>query len=48
MKLLLDVHIARATLGALAKAAPKLSVEHIAQWRGGSLRGGSDAEILAA
>jgi hypothetical protein len=48
VKLLLDTHIAKATLGALAKVVPRLHAEHIAQWRGGSLRSASDAEILAA
>lgn len=48
MKLLLDVHIAKATVGALAKAAPAVRVEHVSDWRNGSLRAASDAEILAA
>ena len=48
MKLLLDVHIAKATIGALAKAAPAVRAEHVSDWRKGSLRAASDAEILAA
>ena len=48
MKLLLDVHVAKATVGALRKAAPQIQAEHIAQWRGGSLRAANDDEILAA
>lgn len=48
MKLLLDVHISKTTLGALAKIAPFIRAEHIADWRGGSLRAASDADILSA
>ena len=48
MKLLLDVHVAKATIGALAKAAPAVRVEHVADWRRGGLRAASDGEILSA
>jgi len=48
VKLLLDVHVAKATLGALRKAAPQIHAEHIAQWRGGTLLAADDGEILAA
>lgn len=48
MKLLLDVHITKAAIGALAKAAPAVRVEHVAEWRRGTLRTASDGEILAA
>ena len=44
----LDVHITRAAIGALRKAAPHLHAEHISQWRGGAFRRAEDAEILAA
>lgn len=48
MKLLLDVHVAKAALGALRKAAPQIQAEHIAQWRGGALLAADDDEILTA
>jgi hypothetical protein len=48
VKFLLDTHIAKAAIGARAKVAPRIRAEHLAQWRGGSLRNASDAEILAA
>lgn len=48
MKLLLDVHIAKASVSALKKMAPHLQAEHISLWRGGSLLQAEDAEILAA
>jgi hypothetical protein len=48
VKLLLDVHIARAAIGALRKAAPHVQAEHISQWRGGAFLRAEDAEILAA
>jgi predicted nuclease of predicted toxin-antitoxin system len=48
VKLLLDVHIAKAALGALQKAAPQVHAEHISQWRGGAFLRTEDAEILAA
>lgn len=48
MKLLLDVHVAKAAIGALRKAAPQVQAEHISQWRGGVFLRAEDAEILAA
>lgn len=48
MKVLLDVHIAKATIGALRKAAPQVHAGHISQWRGGAFLRAEDAEILAA
>lgn len=47
MKLLLDVHLAKAAVGALHKAAPHVHAEHISQWRGGAFLRSEDAEILA-
>jgi predicted nuclease of predicted toxin-antitoxin system len=48
VKLLLDVHIAKATAGALRRRLPSVQVEHLAQWRdGGFLRAG-DPDILTA
>ena len=44
----MDVHVAKAAVGALRKAAPHLPVEHISEWQGGALRGAGDDEILAA
>ena len=48
VKVLLDVHIAKATLGALANSVPAVQAEHIAEWRAGALRNAPDGEILAA
>lgn len=48
MKILLETHIAKATLAALAKTAPMIEAEHLARWREGSLRNASDVDILAA
>ena len=48
MNLLLDVHIAKATAGALHKIAPHIHVEHISHWRGGAYLRSEDDEILAA
>ena len=48
MKVLLDVHVAKATVGALRKIAPDIQAEHIATWRNGVLRRAEDEEILAA
>ncbi len=48
MTLLLDVHVAKAVIGALRKAAPHIQAEHISQWRGGAFLRAEDAEILAA
>ena len=48
MKLLLDVHVAKAVLGALRKTAPSVQAEHISQWRHGALLTADDEAILAA
>lgn len=48
MKVLLDVHVAKAAIGALRKAAPGIDAEHISQWRGGAFLRADDEEILAA
>jgi predicted nuclease of predicted toxin-antitoxin system len=48
MKVLLDVHVAKAVLGALRKTAPSVQAEHISQWRHGALLTADDEEILAA
>lgn len=48
MKLLLDVHVAKAAIGALRKVTPQVQAEHISQWRGGAFLLADDAEILAA
>jgi hypothetical protein len=48
VKLLLDVHVARAAVGALRKAAPRIHAEHISLWRSGAFLRADDAEILAA
>lgn len=44
----MDVHVAKAVIGALRKAAPHIQAEHISQWRGGAFLRAEDAEILAA
>ena len=48
MKILLDVHIAKAAIGALRKSTPGIDAEHISQWRGGMFLRADDEEILAA
>jgi hypothetical protein len=48
VRLLLDVHMSKATVGALRKVAPQIRAEHIAQWRSGAFRRADDDEILAA
>lgn len=48
MRLLLDCHISKATLGALRKRKPSLQTEHLANWRGGAFLRADDADILAA
>ena len=48
MNLLLDVHIAKATVSALHKIAPHIHVEHISHWRGSAFLRAEDDEILAA
>jgi hypothetical protein len=48
VKLLLDCHVAKATLGALRKTAPAIQAEHLAHWRGGAFLRAADAEILTA
>ncbi|HEV2318405.1 MAG TPA: DUF5615 family PIN-like protein [Verrucomicrobiae bacterium] len=46
MKLLFDVHVARATVAALRKIAPQIQAEHLAHWHGGMLLQAEDDEIL--
>jgi len=48
VKLLFDVHVAKATVGALRKIAPQVQAEHIAHWRSGALLHADDDEILSA
>ena len=48
MKLLLDIHISKATVAALQSNFPRIDVAHIADWRGGVFRSADDADILAA
>jgi len=48
MKVLLETHIAKATVGAIAKAAPDIEAQHLARWRDGPMRSASDAELLTA
>jgi len=48
MKLLLDVHVAKAVLGALRKTAPAVQAQHLSQWRHGALLQADDETILAA
>ena len=48
MKLLLDVHISKATLNALAKLAPAIEADHLADWHDGTFRNAPDVDILAA
>ena len=47
MRLLLDCHIARGTIGALRPRLPSLHVEHLATWWSGQFLRGSDEDILA-
>jgi hypothetical protein len=47
VKLLFDVHIAKATVAALRKIAPQIQAEHIADWHGGMLLQADDDEILS-
>jgi hypothetical protein len=48
VKLLFDVHVARATVAALRKIAPHLQARHIAHWRDGALLHADDEQILSA
>jgi hypothetical protein len=48
VKLLLDGHIKKAALAALRRRCPGLDIFHIADWRGGTYRSETDADILAA
>lgn len=48
MKLLLDCHIAKATVQALRKNPSTLDAEHLAGWRSGAFLRASDEDILAA
>lgn len=47
MKLLFDVHVAKATVAALRRIAPQIQAEHIAHWHGGILLQADDDEILS-
>ena len=48
MKLLLDVHVAKAGIGALRRVATRVQAEHLSQWRGGAFLRADDGEILGA
>jgi len=48
VKLLLDCHIAKATVGAFRKRTPGLVVAHLADWRGGAFLRANDSDILTA
>jgi len=48
MKLLLDVHVAKAAIDALRNTAADLQAIHISQWRGGAFLQAEDSDILAA
>ena len=47
MKLLLDCHIAKASVQALRKHVPTSDAEHLAAWRSGAFLRASDEDILA-
>jgi hypothetical protein len=46
--LLLDCHVAKATVQALRKNIPTLDAKHLANWRSGAFLRASDEDILAA
>lgn len=48
MKLLLDVHVAKAAIGALRRVATRVQGEHISQTRDGAFLRADDGEILRA
>jgi hypothetical protein len=48
VKLLLDCHITKATLGALRDIAPGIRAELLSDWRRGAFRRADDAEVLMA
>jgi hypothetical protein len=48
VRLLFDVHVARAAVAALRKIAPQIQAEHIARWQNGKFVAAVDEEILAA
>jgi len=48
VRLLLDAHIAKATVVALRKRLPSAQVEHVAHWRAGAFLKASDQDILSA
>ena len=48
MRVLLDCHMAKGTVGALRQRLPSLQAEHLASWRAGAFLRGSDEDILAA
>jgi hypothetical protein len=48
VKLLLDVHIQKATVPALQRRCPTADIAHISEWKGGLFRTADDADILLA
>jgi hypothetical protein len=48
VRLLLDCHIAKATVQALRKRVSSLDAQHLAGWRSGAFLRASDEDILAA
>lgn len=46
MRLLLDCHIAKATIPALRKKLPSVDSQHLAKWHGGAFLKAEDDEIL--
>ena len=48
MRLLLDCHIAKATVQALRKQLPELDAEHLSAWRASAFLRAGDEDILAA
>jgi len=48
VRLLLDCHIAKATVQALRNSSFNLDAEHLAGWRSGAFLRASDEDILAA
>jgi predicted nuclease of predicted toxin-antitoxin system len=48
VKLLFDVHVAKAAVAAFRKIAPQIQAEHIVHWHNGTFLQADDNEILAA
>jgi hypothetical protein len=48
VRLILDCHIAKATVQALRKRQPAVEAEHLASWRAGDFLRASDEDILTA